>query len=50
MYFLQLKDYLLSNNGTAVAVSNYGRIRFFDDVDLSSMKKDENWSTYFNLK
>jgi len=48
---VQLKEYLVSHNGTAVAFSKAGAIRFYDEVDLATMKRDPSseWSTYFNL-
>ncbi len=48
----RLREYLLRNNGSAVAFSSAGKVRFYDEVDLGTMKagaEGETWSTYFNL-
>ncbi len=45
-----MKDYLQQNNGSAVSFSTDGRVRFYSEVDLSTMKRTGGgWSTYFNL-
>ncbi len=46
----RLKDYLIDNNGSAVAFNIDGRVRFYDQMDLGTMKrKSMGWNTYFNL-
>lgn len=39
----------MENNGSAVSFSRDGRIRFYDEIDLGTMKKSSDWSTYLNL-
>ena len=40
---------MVEKNITAIALSQDGLMRIFQDIDLSTMKKDPNWTTYMNL-